>query len=259
MISKRSCSAIAQYAAKNGLENRVDRALAALAAILPKLGSHSQSRSMVNRIGITLLQDTVQIVAPSCPDYSHEQGKYTFHSVGSGLPLLSQLHIAFLDTIVAHVPGVRCEIVVADQEADDAALCQQTGLCRDEFLLKIQQSIATTQTHLQEKSWTVSAMTTRFPDLMCIEAELTEEITNDRHLNRQITNDTLSRASMYQKIGVYDIDQMRRRTIRTASQYSALAKIAARDKLLVCNHETVNLGWYNRYDAAVLHNPISVY
>lgn len=259
MIPKRNQSAIAQYARTNGLESNIERAFTALEAILPTLGPQSHSRVMLNRIGCILLQETVTVVAPSCPDYSHVNGKYDFNGVGTGLPLLSQLHISFLDSLVTKLPNANYEIVVADQEAEDTALCARTCLTQTEFSEKIHQSIKATGEHLTTRGWKVSAMTKRFPDLRRLEQEVAEEITNDHDLCNRIRSDTVARSNMYQRIGVFDFEDMQLRTIRTASQYGALAQIAAQEQILICNHETVNLGWYNRYNAAVLHNPISVY
>jgi len=259
MIPKRNRSAIAQYARTKGLESNVEYALIALEAILPTLGPQSHSRVMVNRIGTILLQETVTIVAPSCPDYSHMNGKYDFNGVGTGLPLLSQLHISFLDSLVTKLPNANYEIVVADQEAEDTALCARTGLTQTQFSKKIHKSIEVTSDYLTTRGWRVSAMTERFPDLCRLEQEVAEEITNNRNLYNRIRSDTMARSNMYHSIGVHNFEDMQLRTIRTASQYGAMAQIAAQKQILICNHETVNLVWYNRYNAAVLHNPISVY
>lgn len=259
MITKRNWAAIMQYAKKHQLETRVEPALSALENILPMLGTQSHSRVMINRIGIILLQDTATIVAPSCPDYSHVNGKYDFNNVGTGLPLLSQLHIAFLEKLATSLPNANYEIVVADQEAEDTALCAKINLSQSEFSEKIHQSIKTTSEHLATRGWKVSAMTQRFPSLRILEREVANEIAADTSLNDRINNDTAARSNMYQNIGVRNFEDMRLRTIKTASQYGALARIAAQEQILICNHETVNLGWYNRYNAAVLHNPISVY
>jgi len=259
MLTKRNRSAISQHAKQQQLEGRVESVLRILENILPLLGPQSHSRAMINRIGITLLQKSFTVVAPSCPDYTHMNGKYNFNGVGTGLPLLSQLHISFLDTLVDQLPNANYEIVVADQEAEDLALCARTGITQSEFLERIHQSIKTTNAHLVDRGWKVSAMTTRFPDLRRLEQEVAEEITNDKDLCNRIRSDTIARSNMYRSIGVRNFEDMQLRTIRTASQYGALARIAAQEQILICNHETVNLGWYNRYNAAVLHNPISVY
>ena len=259
MITKRNWAAIMQYAQSHQLEHRMDQVFETLKVILPLLGTQSQSRAMINRIGIVLLQEKVRVVAPSCPDYAHNDGRYNFTTVGDGVPLLSQLHIQFLETITPAIPHAHCEIVVADQEAEDTALCRKIGQTQEGFLDTIHKSILATQEYISNKGWTVSAMTSRFPELRSLEIATAEQIASDPHLQYRIDNDTRARSTMYEKIGVYDFANMRQRTIKTASQYGALAQIAARDKLLVCNHETVNLGWYNRYNAAVLHNPVSVY
>lgn len=259
MITKRNWAAIMQYAQRYQLEHRMDQALKTLESILPLLGPQSQSRAMINRIGIVLLQEKVRVVAPSCPDYSHNDGRYNFTTVGDGVPLLSQLHIQFLETIAPSIPNAHCEIVVADQEAEDTALCRKIGQTQEGFLDIIHKSILATQEYISNKGWIVSAMTSRFPELRSLEIAVAEQIASDSHLQDRIDSDTRARSTMYQKIGVCDFGNMRQRTIRTASQYVALAQIAAREKLLICNHETVNLGWYKRYNAAVLHNPVSVY
>lgn len=259
MLTKRSVTAITQYGRKHGFENRTQEVIHTIEDMLPSLGAQSKSRVMINRIGITLLQENVTVIAPSCPDYSHTRGKYDFTSVGAGVPLLSRLHIEFLEHIATLVPRMRCEIVVADQEVSDEALCKKIGHTKDGFLSLIHRSIAATSEYVAPKGWCVAAMTERFPELEALETVITKEIASDQSLQSRLKHDTLARSDMYRMIGVYDTEAMHRRTIRTAAQYCALAHIAARDKLLVCNHETVNLGWYNRYGAAVLHNPISVY
>ena len=259
MITKRNLVAVTQYARIHQLENRVESVFDILERILPILGQQSQGRAMINRIGIILLQENVRIVAPSCPDYSHSNGKYDFCTVGGGLPLLSQLHIKFLEMVVLDIPNAICEIVVADQEAEDIALGRKIGLTKEGFLEMIHKSILTTQNYLLDKNWVVMPMTKRFPELQSLETAIANEIVKTKSLQNQLNNDTLARSEMYRKIGVSDFHEMHQRTIRTAAQYCALAQIATRDKFLVCNHETVNLGWYNRHRTAVLHNPISVY
>lgn len=259
MITKRNQVAIKQYAYTHRVSHRMEQALEILENVLPMLGPQSTSRVMINRIGIILLQERVTIVAPSCPDYSHSNGTYDFSTVGGGLPLLSQLHIAFLKTIVPAIPHAHCEIVVADQEAEDAVLCKRVGQTRETFLDMIYTSIQTTKEHLSGTNWNVTAMTQRFPSLQRLEVIIAKEIAHDSSLQSRLRSDTIARSGMYQKLGVFSFDEMLQRTIRTASQYCALAQIASQHKILICNHETVNLGWYNRYGAAVLHNPISVY
>lgn len=262
MITTRNQRAIYQYAVKHCLsdpEKRVDRALKTLSELLPLLGARSHTRPMINRIGIALLYNTVTVIAPSCPDYSHTHGKYDFKHAGSGVPLLSRLHIAFLERISSLVPGFQCEIVVADHEANDSELCRLLGLEQRVFQARVHASIAATGFDLRSYGWQVSAMTDRFPDLETREQRFMAVFRTDERIMKRIKNDTLARKQMYERLGVHDPIARFERTLRTAAQYAAIAEIAAEERLLVCNHETVNLSWYKRLGAGVLHNPVRVY
>jgi hypothetical protein len=259
MLTNRNRQALKQYAVTKGLEARLEESLATLEEILPQLGEQSQSRQMINRIGALLMQEEVIIVAPSCPDYSHINGRYTFGKIGGGIPLLAEVHCSLLSKLSTKIPRAKYQIVVADQEVNDQALCARLAVSKEDFLAKIKESVLSLRSNLPDSTWTVDLMTKRFPDLLSLEERLRGEINANANLRARIISDTISRSGMYQKIGVYDSIEMRQRTITTAAQYSALANIAARDGLLVCNHETVNLAWYNEYQAAVLHNPVSIY
>lgn len=258
MLTTRNKRAIRQYSETHGLEHQTEEVFEALGQLLPILGAQSQTRQMINRIGCLLLHENVSIVAPSCPDYSHKGGIYTFGEVGEGVPLLAQLHIKLLAKISNILPNVRCELVVADQESQDAALCDKVALTQRQFLSRIETSVKKTADFIGDSCF-VSKMTERFPDLLDLEEKFSGLLRSDETMSRRIRNDTKARSAMYRNIGVYDELEMYNRTVRTAAQYCALAHIAARDRLLVCNHETVNLTWYNQQKAAVLHNAVSIY
>ncbi len=259
LLQSRNMRAIEQYARSHGVTHRLTSTLATLERLLPQLGSQSHSRQAINQIGIYLLQDTVKIVAPSCPDYQHCDGKYTFDGVGRLVPLLAQRHIALLSEITTLLPRASVEIVVADQEVDDVRLCQRVKKTRPEFLSDIQASCDAVAATVATRGWSVSLMTTRFPDLLAFERDESLRIANNRAWSARIDSDTFARQAMYHKVGVTDWSEMRQRTIRTAAQYAALARIASRENFAVCNHDTVNLTWYKEYNAVVFHNPISIY
>lgn len=259
MLQKRNKAAIFQFATKNGLTDQVERVYAELENILPLLGEQSQSSGMIYRIGVLLLKPTVRIVAPSCPDYSHENGKYTFTTLGSGVPLLSKLHTELFDRLSPFLPQAQFEIVIADQEAEDEALCQKTGTTCAEFLALIKDSAVATRRYMGNRPYQTHLMTERFPTLRSVENQFASTLTQSPETMHRIQNDTMARGEMYRKLGVTTKDEMLGRTIRTAAQYCALAHLAATEGFLVCNHETVNLGWYNREQAAVLHNAVSIY
>ena len=259
MLTSRNIRAIAQHAKETGMSARVDEVLETLRTILPLLGEQSHSRHMINRIGCVLLRDRVTIVAPSCPDYSHADGVYTFESLGGGVPLLARLQVALLDTVVLQVPRATCEIVVADQEADEEVLCRRVRKSRAEFLVQVEASAVAIRAWVANRGWSVSYMTERFPELPVMEREFESAILADSSLSARIASDTISRRSMYEMLGVRSVEDMRRRTVRVAAQYCAIGRLSCRDGFLICNHQTVNLSWYNQQHANVLHNAVSVY
>ena len=259
MLTSRNIRAIQQRARETSSSARVDEVLETLRAILPLLGEQSHSRQMINRIGYALLGDTITVVAPSCPDYSHDAGVYTFSSVGGGVPLLARLHIALLDKIVPHMPRAVCEIVLADHEADEPVLCAKVGKTRAAFLDSVHASASAVRELVAGRGWKVSNMTDRFPNLIRFEKEFEASITADLSLSMRITSDTISRRGMYEMLGVREVEDMRRRTVRVAAQYCAMGHLSCRDGFMICNHQTVNLSWYNDQGATVLHNAVSVY
>lgn len=222
-------------------------------------GEQSRSRQMKFNIGSVLLRGNTRIVAPACPDYSHNNGAYTFRGLNSGISLLSRLHIEFLKKVYRFMPEAKISILIADQEAEDNALCQAVGKSREEFLSLINGSISATQAEITKFGWEAQAMTDAVPNLLIKEQEEAEIIRNDPGLSSRIKSDTMARAEMYYRIGRFSAKEMEKRTIRTAAQYRVMAKFARANNFLVCNHSTVNLSWYREIGAAVLHNLVSVY
>lgn len=259
MLTKRNRAAIYQAATKNGYLDQVDRVYHQLEMILPLLGLQSQSNTMIYRIGLQLLKQPVRIVAPSCPDYAHQKGKYTFTNLGDGVPLLSQLHLELFDRLIPHLSQAQFEIVLADQEADDVALCLRTGKTHKEFLSLVRDSAMSIKSHIGNRPYQTYLMTDRFPTLRRLESEFGSTIGKNAQTMSRIQIDTIARSEMYRQLGVTSRDEMLSRTIRTAAQYCALASLAVTENFLVCNHDTVNLGWYNHQQAAVLHNNVSIY
>lgn len=217
------------------------------------------SKQMKYRVGISLLYGA-QIVAPACPDYSHEDGCYTFKSVGGGVSLLTSLHIEFLRRVQNIVPQAQITILLADHEANDRALCRAIGVSQKEFSDLIAQSIKTTAQKVSGYGWQVVPMTTVISDLEKKEEENIELIKNDPKYSQRIVSDTIARSDMYRQINhAFTIEDMTERTIKTAAQYLAMGQFVASRNFIVCNHSTVNLCWYKESGAAVLHNPVSVY
>ena len=253
-------SALHQAARQRGVSlDRVEEAAVATRTLVALCGEQSTSRQMQFRIGVALLSGNVHIVAPVCPDYTHENGKYTFRGVGGGTSLLAQLQIRFLRNIVQQLTACRVTLIVADHEADDGALCVALGKSQDEFRSLIQESVQATRDAVKNFGWGAEAMTDVIPSLVAEEREEAEAIRTDHALLSRVMTDTICRSNMYAKIGRFTGEEMVERTIRTAAQYRVMGRFAARNNLLVSNHSTVNLSWYREAGAAVLHNPVSVY
>jgi hypothetical protein len=259
MLTKRNRAALYQAANKAEQLDQIERVYTQLENVLPLLGEQSKSSGMIFRIGLLLLKPEVRIVAPSCPDYSHENGKYTFSNLGNSVPLLSRLHLALFDQLSPFLPQARFEIVIADQEADDQALCQKTHKTKDEFLALIRESARATKQYIGGRPYETSLMTERFPTLRLLEGQFATKLTHETETRKRLLSDTIARSDMYRRLGVTNKEEMFARTVRTAAQYCALAHLAAHEGFLVSNHETVNLGWYNQMQAAVLHNDVSIY
>ncbi len=243
------------------IHDRVSLVIDKLKLLLPECGEFSRTHMMRFRVGHCLLNNSVPtILAPACPDYSHTNGRYDFRSVGRGVSLLAQHQISFLRRITPLIGACNVVILIADHEADDDGLCNAIHKTRDEFRDAIHSSIEAVNTEVAALGWRGVAMTAFVPTLISDEAREMTRISGASELQARIDVDTQARRSMYHKLNCFDQNEMRQRTIRTASQYVAMGEFAGKHNYLVANHTTVNLAsWYSRTPAAVLHNPVTVY
>lgn len=259
-VDKRFAKAMRQEGRGLGLDaDAVASATEMTERVLVACGDHSKSRQMKLRIGKSILAGNRTVWAPACPDYSHVDGKYDFRELRGGVSLLAQLHIEFLHGLTAEVPGLLVKVLVADHEADDPHLCRALSISRDEFGARVEESVAATASAIEGLGWQALKMTDELPELVAREGEIAKRMAQDEGLAARITTDVLSRAEMYQRLGVSDEATMRERTIATAAQYVALGEFATEAGVLVCNHTTVNLAWYKESGAALLHNAVSIY
>lgn len=235
------------------------RVLEKVRALSKICGVATCNRKMLQRIGKALLQDCAGIVVPTCPDYSHEQGRYTFRSLSGGVSLLATRHIIFLEQVAAIVPEIKPCILIADHEADDARLCQAVGVTQQRFRELVALTINATHERVAGRNWSVKAMTDHIPTLVEEEQRHAQDLRSTVSLAGRIDRETLQRTDMYRTIGIGNFEQMRERTILTAAQYLAFGHWAAQHHYLVCNHTTTNLSWYLQTEAALLHNEVSIY
>ena len=224
-------------------------------------GEGTQGRQAINRVAASLMTTKCKpvIIAPCCPDYTHVDGRYTFRGLSGGVSLLTSLHIQFLESLVEILPDATIRILIADQEAQDLALCQACGKSQEEFLVLVAQSIRNTQDKVASYGWQTEPFTQYMPDLLEQEREISAELLVDSEFSYQLHDETMTRAEMYARIGRFSVAEQLQRTARTASQYLALGRRVRQENGIVVNHTTTNLSWYARAEVAVLHNPVCVY
>lgn len=223
-------------------------------------GEFSQNRKMAIKIGKRILfTENLTVITPCCPDYSHENGCYTFRGLGGGVSLLTQKHIEFLKKVRWLFPNTRPLFVIADAEVNDDEIRHAVGRNREEFNALVKSSLFKTQKILPS-NYQVKLMTTAIPDLIEKEIIVSKQMRENQSLSSRITSETIQRANMYFKINPrLRGEEMKKRTIRTAAQYVAFGRHAEEQGYLICNHTTTSLNWYLQTRAPVLHNPTSIY
>lgn len=248
---------LAQYARHQHLDpKRVSRALHALHQLKPLCGNASHSRKALYHLGCALLENRPHILVPVCPDYSHHHGKFTGQGLGSGVPLLLQLHTQFLRRLKKWIPRMRVTFLLADHEADVPELVAALGITQKEFRARTQCSIKASASFLHRSHWRVVSMRQQIPSFKQRKDQEVDALLADRSLQPHLINLMEARASFYQRIG-YHSDIWFERTVKTSAEYLVLAAYAREKHAIVCSHSTVNLCWY--IGTALLHNPIKVY
>ncbi len=258
---KRVKAALIQYARVHSVTNsRVNCVMQVLPALVSLCGHYTKSRRMAVRIGEVLVSNQhPRILAPSCPDYTHEQGRYTFQGVGGSVPLLTRKHLRFLRKVCSLLPGSHVTILVADQEVNDQAICKAVGLTPEDFRRLIEASVRQTSKRVSGLGWEVRLMTQYIPQFLSLESARERELLADPvHISR-LETDTIARHGLYRRIGQFTREEMLARTARTAAQYLVLGTFAQGKGMLICNHSTTSLSWYLKTRVGVLHNPITVY
>jgi len=224
-------------------------------------GPASRTNRVAIRIGETLLLGGNTLVVPTCPDYSYSYGRYDFKTIRGGVSLLLRKHFPFIVGVLEILPHMQVHVMLADQEADDAALCRATHVDRENFLANVRKSAGSIRAALTLRglAWQVSLMTEAIPDLREREAQLAQWIAQEAEFARHIDSDTHARREMYRRMRLRGSALRRLRTIDTAAQYVALGEIAQEHNWLIVNHTTTNLAWYLRSRVGFLHNQVRVY
>ncbi|SFB44425.1 hypothetical protein SAMN05216266_111206 [Amycolatopsis marina] len=255
-------TALRQYERDHANSGLLPELLERLPRVIAASGAASTTRRMVQRIGRTLLDTGLAptILAPTCPDYSHRDGRYTCTSVHGGTPLLAHRHIDFLDRVTESLPRARVVFLLADQEADDPVICRVCRVEPEEFRRRVEQSILATREAVERRGWQAEAMTRYVPHFRHQSTNAAREIAADSRLRGRLASESDQRSRLYALLDPsMTTQEAETRTARTAGQYVALGTFAAERDMLICNHSTTNLGWYNNVGTAVLHHPIDLY
>jgi len=256
----RTRKALSQEFRGDPLASRIERVIDILPRVLAICGGGSQNRRMILKIARALVPERPVIYAPCCPDYGNDGETYTFRGLGCGVSLLAERHIAFLQPISDIVPEAHIVLLLADQEVEDAEILRAVGVDANEFKARMDASLEATKRRVAAYGWEAGFMTEKLPDLCQTEIAFAKTIEADDSKRVRLTSETISRTPMYARINrTMSLEEMFRRTVRTAAQYLAMGHLVARKNALVCNHTTTNLSWYGETNAAVLHDPISVY
>lgn len=254
-------SALNQTARRQPDAQAVPGVLEKLNQLTQVCGPASQNRKMLVRLGNWLLKPGIRTIAvPCCPDYTHQNGVYTFSGLHDGVSLLAQKHITFLQELTGVLPDLNILLMYADHESDDPELLRVTGQTKPTFETLVGNSVSNTRKLVSHLGWKVEKMTDCIPDLLPEEQRNILYLSSNPEFRRRIESETMARIEMYWKIRFrMEKSEMIRRTIATAAQYIALGNFAASQDYAVCNHTTTNLSWYLHTEAALLHNPVSVY
>jgi len=241
-------------------------------------GSKSERGVLKNYIKNATDRKPIRFYVGSCPDYSHEGGKYTHKFLGSGVPLLTQCHLEVEERFfsVLRDLGIPFEyvIMVADVEATDGVFCQRfTGGNEQEFLARCRLSVEKTQELLLAlaKKYQFSYGSLRSSsffeefgkeEFLFYQASyqelLARRFREDGSFRTRVIGDLIRRRELYQKMypnifGPEVPPQEKEeflvgRTLRTMAQYLTLGRLIAQRNdchpAIIC-HLTTNLGMFN--------------
>lgn len=257
-VWKRVRRGLVQYARAHGvILGQVDATIRVLRRIVSMSGSMVVGRRFLYRLGCALLERTPHVFVPVCPDYSHENGKYTYKDLRSGLPLLYLKHKPFLQELESFLPSIKITILLADHEGYLPELRVVLNVSLETFRANVEGSkhaiIDDCPAH-----WTVTTFSEQFPGFSQQALERLKEIFPNRKYLRRFVHDTAVRCEMYKKIGYHHSIHFER-TAHVAAQYLCLGELVANMRGIICNHATTSLSWYMDARVAFILNPVNVY
>lgn len=256
---KRVRKGLAQYARQHGLEaRRVQEVYAALQRIVPLCGNASHSRQSVYRLGCALLADHPRILVSACPPYINDGERYTYQGLGDGVPLLVTQHAAFLQRLKSFLGGTEVTFLLGDHEAHSPMVVRAAGISKEEFLRRVRRSEIATREFLQPMGWDVACVTEYIPDFLPQAQEECQAMQGGSVSEVLLQGLNAAKAPVYERIG-HPFEGWMLRTTENSAAYVVLARYAAAQGAIVCNHTTPNLLWYRKMGVALLHNHLRIY
>lgn len=255
---KRVRRGLAQFARQHGHSDaEVAKVMRVLPRVLALCGNASHSRKAAYRIAYALLQPRVPMIVPVCPDYSNEDGKYTYKGMSDGLPLLFLKHKPFVDQLVAILPQAQVTILLGDHEGQAQELRRVLGVTQSEFFSHIAGSLAAMRS-ICPAQWNVTSFSQMFPGFFEKTWQRAQELLRDSQMRKSVEWEATLREALYDQIG-YPLETRLERTAHVVAQYLCLGEEVSRQNGLICNHSTTSLRWYIPTHVAVLHNPVKIY
>ncbi len=238
---RRISKAVRQYAWPD-MVDECPAVLKDLTCIAELCGSHSVGRKKLLALSKSLLNPERKVVCPICLD--------THDLVSPGnVPLLVKKHEQFLCALFERIGSLPVVMSVPTHEA-----VATSG--------RATEIVATVNEYVRHRGWCAHAMHELFPDIAERETFWVRELQNADSTQRRLRDFARKRREsgvyLHRSPGV-SADETVTLTLRTSAQYLALGESIKTSNWIVCNHTTLNLAWYSRVGAALLHNPVYLY
>lgn len=238
-----------QHLEKSKLESDLKYIYDALIKISEICGEFSKNKKMLQKIGVSLLNDADTIMVPVCQDYT---SKTDFGDV----PPLVKRHFSFLIEVQKILPSIKIMFLLDDQEAYDEKLCHSMGKTQVEFLECISNSLNKTREYISTAGWSAFTTTEMIQDSLQREKDAVNCLSGEQLKHRFIT-ETTRQSERYLKVHLtITFEEMCRRSVKNAAQYVVLGNFAAENNYILCTHTTINLNWYLQTKAAVIHDAV---
>lgn len=230
-------------------------------------------QGLKNFLRFLVEKQTLDIFFTGCPDYSTEDGRYTFRSLGEGVSILPRVQLAVAFELASILwdfgAGFNCRLLIADlAEGTDPVVvnkfcngnideflrrCQKTAehleqLAKNNLPLHLQSyfEIGTFSSHYGKRYVQIQQ---EFLDLVLAKER------NDPAFSQAFLATHVKRIELYRRfLAGYNNDptpaDLTYRTARGIAQYLAhfsLIRLENKSPVIV-NHRTINLQWVNRLD-----------